>query len=954
MIEVLRRRQKHTRGILTGSPDFFAAWSLTAVILVFVATVIWPHQAVALSSAPNSSTWVTDGTVYAIVDNGTTVYIGGEFSYVGPNTGFGAPIIASTGSLAPTYPKVNGIVNVAVSDGSNGWYIGGDFTQVGNYERNRVAHILSDGTVDTAWNPNADAIVYTLAVSGTTVYVGGEFTSIGGQPRQYIAALDASGAATAWAPETNNTVWALAVSGATVYAGGDFTGIGGALRNFIAALDAAGSAIAWNPNADGSVYALAVNGATVYAGGVFTTIGGQLRQNIAALDATGSATSWNPNADAPVFALEVSGTTVYVAGDFFSIGGQSRNFIAALNATGTGTATSWNPNASNTVWALDVSGTIVYAGGDFTSIGGQARNHIAALNTTDNGTTSWNPNANDTVYAVAVSGTEVYVGGLFTSIGGQARNNLAALNATTGEATPWDPNANKPVYALAVIGTKLYAGGEFTTMGGSSRLRIARFTTTTGALDSYSRNFDNTINAIRVIGTNLYFGGDFTVISSNSLPYLASFDSSGTIRTTWRPNPSAPVLALAGSGNTVYAGGYFSSIGAQSSQPTRNFIAALDATDTGTATAWNPNASDAVWALDVSGTTVYAVGQFNYIGAQEEWPNRNYIAALNTTDNGTATSWDPNASDPVWALAASGNTVYAGGDFTTIGAQLPQPIRNHLAALNTTDNGTATSWDPDANNFTGDATVHALTLGPGRLHVGGYFSTIGNVSQPFLARFDGNTAVDFKSFTAKGSATHVSLSWETGAEVDNAGFRLWRSIVSNKGYKLITPHVIPAEGDGGNGAGYDHQDRNVRPGMTYYYRLEVLDSEGGSAFYETPAPVSATVGSIVLAFPKDGATIPEKMPPSLKWRNRGFDRFQIQFSGDASFASPATIPKSAVGKSGLQSDQWITEDAYRPTSKEWRTITNLVKKGSPLYWRVYGENDAGNGLTSVGSRIIIK
>src|SRR5450756_316767 len=93
---------------------------------------------------------------------------------------------------------------------------------------------------------------------------------------------------------------------------------------------------------------------------------------------------------------------------------------------------------------------------------------------------------------------------------------------------------------------------------------------------------------------------------------------------------------------------------------TRNRIAAIDAA-TGEATSWNPNANGAVYALAVSGTTVYAGGWFTSIGRQ----TRNYIAALDASGN--ATSWNPNADSYVLALAVSGTTVYAGGYFTTIG-----------------------------------------------------------------------------------------------------------------------------------------------------------------------------------------------------------------------------------------------------------------------------------------------
>ena len=163
-------------------------------------------EASADPSSPDN--WVTDGAVWAIVRDGTTVYIGGSFSYVGPNTGCGVPLSASTGSPAATFPNVNETVMAVAPDGSGGWYIGGTFTEVAGVSRNHIAHILSNGALDVSWDPNADEHVRTLAVSGSTVYAGGGFTSIGGQTRNHIAALDrATGTATSWDPDANT--WSM-------------------------------------------------------------------------------------------------------------------------------------------------------------------------------------------------------------------------------------------------------------------------------------------------------------------------------------------------------------------------------------------------------------------------------------------------------------------------------------------------------------------------------------------------------------------------------------------------------------------------------------------------------------------------------------------------------------------------------------------------------------------------
>ncbi len=389
-----------------------------------------------LSITRDQKTWTTNGTVYTIVRSRDKVYIGGDFTRVGPYTGSGVPISSSTGTTVPAFPKINGgSVYASCSDGMGGRFVGGQFTSIDGIKRRNIAHILSSGNLDSAWNPDVRGSVNSLALSGITVYVGGGFSQIGGQDRNGIAALNAiTGNVLDWNPDANSSiaVYALAVNCATVYAGGDFTNIGGESRNRIAALDSAtGKALAWNPNSNKQIFSLAISGSTIYAGGNFDTIGGQQRSSIAALDATtGNATAWNPNPinggnfGAPdVYSILVSGTMIYVGGCFIKIGGQFRNGLAALDAT-TGNATGWIPNANSCICALAMSGKTIYAGGFFTIMSGQSRNYLAALDAVTGSVLAWNPNANNYVRSLSMSRTAIYVGGDFTGINGQTRNHL--------------------------------------------------------------------------------------------------------------------------------------------------------------------------------------------------------------------------------------------------------------------------------------------------------------------------------------------------------------------------------------------------------------------------------------------------------------------------------------------------------------------------------------------------
>ena len=802
--------------------------------LLALAPTAWANTAI-----PDSG-YVTNGEVTAIAHSGSITYIGGTFTEVGPATGPGVGISESTGADLG-WARVwggGGSISAVVSDGSGGYYIGGSFTEVAGHPAENLAHIKSNGEVDTGWLPKASGEVLALAVSGQIVYVGGAFTTIGtnNASRARIAALKASGVAgegeaTTWNPNaTTGEVTTLVVSGEIVYVGGTFTVIGtnSQTRNRIAAIktnataEAAAEATTWNPNATtGEVTTLVVSGEIVYVGGTFTVIGtnSQTRDRIAAIKtnatatAAAEATTWNPNATSgAVNALVVSGEIVYVGGTFKTIGtnSQARNRLAAIKASGVageGEATTWNPNATTgEVTTLVVSGEIVYVGGTFTVIGtnSQTRNRIAAIKTNATAeaaatATTWNPNADATVKALAISGSTVYAGGTFASIGATVRNRLAALNGSN-VPTSWNPNATSgAVNALVVSGEIVYVGGTFKTIGTNSqaRNRLAAIKTNATAeaaatATTWNPNASAAVNALVLSGTSvLYVGGTFTEIGSTMVvrDRLAAIKTNAEATataeaTTWNPNAtSGEVNALVVSGEIVYVGGTFTVIGTNSQ--TRNRIAAIKTNATAEAaaeaTTWNPNAtSGAVNALVVSGEIVYVGGTFKTIGTNSQARNR--LAAIKTNATAeaaaTATTWNPNASAAVNALAVSGEIVYAGGTFTVIGTN--SQTRNRIAAINTNATAeaaaTATTWNPNAN-----ATVAAVAVtGSGsRLYIGGAFTSLGTGDRSGYASFTfggptalfsfsagpytaGVTTVAFTNESTDATSSITSYAWSFG------------------------------------------------------------------------------------------------------------------------------------------------------------------------------------------------
>jgi len=98
------------------------------------------------------------------------------------------------------------------------------------------------------------------------------------------------------------------------------------------------------------------------------------------------------------------------------------------------------------------------------------------------------------------------------------------------------------------------------------------------------------------------------------------------------------------------------------------------------------------------------------------------------------------------------------------------------------------------------------------------------------------TVITLASFEAKPGNDKVNLLWETGSEVDNAGFNIYRSESESDGYVKINASLIPAKGSASQSASYVYVDTNVQNRKTYYYKLEDIDLTGTSTMH---GPVSA-------------------------------------------------------------------------------------------------------------------
>ncbi len=750
---------------------FWGIWTILALTLA--------KPAIAeLSSTPNPNTWVTNGPVYAIETDGDTVYLGGDFDYIGPNTGHGAEIDLDAGELTRIGPFIDLNVLTCVADGSGGWFIGGRFSRVGSVERNHLAHLLADGSVDPNWVVDVSGPVYALAISGSRLYIGGEYRQINGYGRRHIAAVDVvSGEVLDWPVAgaigkiDDTYINAIATNESHVFIGGKFNQIGSHVRSCLAELDATtGDVTDWAPHIVKSnsvtyteVNTIAVSNSIVYYGGWFTDVDEMPRGNMAATDLnTHELIDWNPDVSSIVRSIIVSDSTIYAGGVFRLAGGQTREGVAAWDEI-TLALTDWTPEVNSAVHTLAKEGSTIYIGGDFTKVNNIARNRIAAIDAVTGNVSNWSANANSNVRAMAIFENKMYVGGYFTSVNGMRCYNLAALDTHTGKAIPWNPSDFNSGYVncLAIKGDTLFAGGL---QQGKSLVAVNKVTGQNLNLNTVT---NGEILTMDISGSTIYIGGNFSKVNNVGRSKLAAVDIDSGALTNWNPNANGNVLTLKVSNFQVYVGGEFTQVGNEK----RWGGAAVDMF-TGHLSDWNPNAiygtlgypfvrdqnneqtdseillqdrnvqaewddigyippipidkPGAINSILITDSTAYAGGRFSKIGGELRYG----IASLDLV-TAAAQPWTPEilygSNIPIiTSMAFSRDGMLVGGYFTRINGE----SRLNLAEIDLVT-GNATNWNPQLD----DAPSAIVSTGS-RVFVGGRFEQVGGQGHPYFAQFD--------------------------------------------------------------------------------------------------------------------------------------------------------------------------------------------------------------------------
>jgi hypothetical protein len=392
-------------------------WFIRLVIMLttFLLVNAAPTAASAALSNTPDVTWMTNGTVRAVMRFGDHIYIGGQFTRVKQTPSGGEEFVA-----------------------------------------NRLARIdAATGVADPSWTPDVTwgsfvttrpPIVWALAAAGGKIWFGGDFGAVDGVPRTNFAAVDAvSGAVD---PNVDSpigalgdqfAVRALAASSSLVYVTGDFTDVGGVLRKNLAAFHLDGTLDAtWAPKIRKRAFSMTWDCA---AQSLF--VGGQFRS------ARGSTGKWQ---------------TRETVARFDPVSGRLHPWAIPAGTIEEGQK------------ALDLAPTCSQLN---TAYGGSNYAAAFTLSEGDVGRQLWRTSTNGNVQAVENVNDLVVIGGHFTNAAGIRRIRIAALSAASGALDgAWHPDIEGafggPWDLLADV-NRLYVGGHFTLVEGVAQHYFARF-----------------------------------------------------------------------------------------------------------------------------------------------------------------------------------------------------------------------------------------------------------------------------------------------------------------------------------------------------------------------------------------------------------------------------------------------------------------------------------------------
>jgi len=606
----------------------------------------------------------------------------------------------------------------------------------------------------------------------------------------------------------------------------------------------------WSPNIHdynsyiGNVGAMLLDTGSnaIFLGGRFDFINGVSCASVGAVDLISGKRTLSFNAslgtdvDRNVNCLEKSGNILYIGGNFIQTNSTTKAFVGIH--TGTNALVdglNWNmrkfPDPISTDYlsrapyinAVAVSSmkrkdNFLYVGGNFSEVSGLSRSGLFCYDIGRKQITDLNIKFDDHVYGLDIDydNNILYAVGRFHTVNGLPRPRGAAIDLSTSGITNWTPAFSRHANKVKVHPSGILVAGTFADLGTGKAHTLTAFDFNTTEMQRYPRSsMMSDLLCMDIYSGKLYVGGaTWAQIDTFGLDrQCAAYElNNGRLYTGFAPNPSNTIQSVHAHQNSgiLYIGGAFttvrSNVPPSTTTVTRNRIAAWDIkTDPHTfLTSFDPNLNSNCLALTTSGNMLYMGGSFTTVGGI----TRNRLAAYNIETNSLDSNFNPNiGNNSVLTMKISGDHMYIGGDFTLVSGV----TRNRCAKIRLSDGALDTNFNPNFNS-----TIRSIDISGDYLYAGGNFTTVGVTTKRKLCAVNSSNGTVYNNFTPIPAFDRSTMYYSDPSSYVNLGY-------SANAYDYVQHvKVIPGTGVGFCGYHWELYQNSGNRGVFF------VDGTGGA------------------------------------------------------------------------------------------------------------------------------
>lgn len=321
-----------------------------------------------------------------------------------------------------------------------------------------------------------------------------------------------------------------------------------------------------------------------------------------------------------------------------------------------------------------------------------------------------------------------YIGGSIFAVQGETRMGITHISPGCQVDRNFNPSIgyDREIRAILIKGDSIYVGGYFTEWNGNTNYKyLVKLNRYTGALEpEFNLQLDEVVFDLESDMDAMYLCGTFTTVGGLLRSSLAKYSfASGSVVSSFNPGVTSGSCVDLYYGSDANGSPNLYAVGDLAIAPRLN---ALSVYPDGTPTSWIPNINLNVNSVQQYGNSIYLGGQFSTV-------NGSAVSNLVSVNNSTGATVNSNyaVNDVVASVQVVENTLYLSGSFTSV-KSVP---RNYVAAMDLPSE-TVTAFDPNYDYVMSNPGARFVSAGNGVVLVASFRSTVNVVSRSNFAVID--------------------------------------------------------------------------------------------------------------------------------------------------------------------------------------------------------------------------